>query len=126
MTLTNLQLIEQFITHILSIKRYSPLTARNYRHDLEEFLRWGELSSGGDFELLQVKGEDLRRWIGCKHNDYELLRFREWNDFVYEFDDSRMIDSNDRPPNELIVTIFEKSSGRQIRRFCWGNGDEKV
>lgn len=63
MTPTNLQLIEQFITHILSIKRYSPLTARNYRHDLEEFLRWGELSSGGDFELLQVKGEDLRRWM---------------------------------------------------------------
>ena len=63
MTPTNLQLIEQFISHILSIKRYSPLTARNYRHDLEEFLHWGELSSGGDFELLQVKGEDLRRWM---------------------------------------------------------------
>lgn len=60
---TNLQLIEQFLTYIIGVKRYSPLTARNYRHDLEVFLRWGEETSGGDFELLQVRGEDLRRWM---------------------------------------------------------------
>ena len=78
------------------------------------------------YEHILSADDELRRWIGFKHNDYDLLRFREWNDFSYEFDDSRIIASNDRPPNELIVTIFEKTTGRQIWRFCWGNGDEKV
>lgn len=63
MTLNNRELIDRFISYILSVKRYSPLTARNYRHDLEEFLSWGEESSGGDFEMLEVKSEDLRRWM---------------------------------------------------------------
>ena len=47
MTLNNQELIERFISYILSVKRYSPLTARNYRHDLEEFLSWGFRNAGG-------------------------------------------------------------------------------
>ena len=63
MKTNNLQLVEQFLSYIASVKRYSPLTVSNYAHDLEEFLRWGEESSAEEFDLLELKGEDLRQWI---------------------------------------------------------------
>ena len=63
MKTNNLQLVEQFLCYVTSVKRYSPLTVESYRHDLEAFLRWGEESSGEEFDLLELKGEDLRQWI---------------------------------------------------------------
>lgn len=103
---------------------FGDLSKKGVREELTWTLKMVMLIAS--YEHILSTDDELRRWIGCKHNDYELLHFREWNDFSYEFDDSRMIASNDRPPNELIVTIFEKSTGRQVWRFCWGNGDEKV
>ncbi len=60
--MTNRQIIDLFIDHISAERRYSPLTVRNYRRDVEEFLAWGE-AEGGDFSLLEVRAEDLRAWI---------------------------------------------------------------
>ena len=62
--MTNLEVIERFIDYLLSERRYSALTVRNYRHDVEQFLAWGEqTTSEGDFELLEVRGADVREWI---------------------------------------------------------------
>lgn len=60
--MTNRQIIDRFIDHISAERRYSPLTVRNYRRDVGEFLAWGEAASG-DFSLLEVRAEDLRAWI---------------------------------------------------------------
>ena len=38
--MTNSDVIELFINYISAQRRYSPLTVRNYRHDIEEFVRW--------------------------------------------------------------------------------------
>ena len=68
--MTNNDLIALFIDYLQSERRYSPLTVRNYRHDVKGFLRWGEasLTEEEPFSLLKVKSEDIREWI-IYHSD---------------------------------------------------------
>ena len=62
--MTNREVIDHFIDYLRSERRYSPLTVRNYRHDVEQFLAWGESTTAeGDFELLEVRSADVREWI---------------------------------------------------------------
>ena len=62
--ISNAEIMERFFAFIGSHRRYSPLTVRNYRHDVEEFIAWGEsVAEGGEFSLQDVRGEDLREWI---------------------------------------------------------------
>ena len=62
--MTNREVINRFIDYLLFERRYSPLTVRNYRHDVEQFLAWGEASTAeGSFSLLEVRAADLREWI---------------------------------------------------------------
>ncbi len=59
-------MIGAFITHIQAEKRYSALTVRNYRHDIESFATWCASNAGislEDFNLTSVKTEDIREWI---------------------------------------------------------------
>lgn len=58
----NRQIIECFSSYITAERRYSPLTVRNYMHDVEEFLRWGEATSE-QFRLDKVESRDVREWI---------------------------------------------------------------
>lgn len=60
--MTNKEIIDRYIHYISVQRRYSPLTVRNYRYDVEEFVRWGE-QQGGEFSLLKVDKSDLREWI---------------------------------------------------------------
>ena len=62
--MTNREIIDRFLDYLLSERRYSALTVRNYRHDVEQFLAWGESTTAeGDFELLEVRSADVREWI---------------------------------------------------------------
>ena len=38
----NERVLADFIQYLLTERRYSPLTVRNYRHDIEQFIAWGE------------------------------------------------------------------------------------
>lgn len=58
----NENIIDNFRNYITAERRYSPLTVRNYMHDVEEFLRWGEMTSE-EFCLDKVEGKDVREWI---------------------------------------------------------------
>ena len=63
-TISNAEIVERFLAHITSERRYSPLTVRNYTRDIEEFLSWGEQHSAeGGFLLQRARGEDMREWI---------------------------------------------------------------
>ena len=59
-------MIDAFVTYIQAEKRYSPLTVRNYRHDLESFFSWcasnAEISPE-KFDVKSVTAEDIREWI---------------------------------------------------------------
>ena len=59
----NSEVIALFIDYLLSERRYSPLTVRNYRHDALSFCAWGEASAESEFSLLEARTEDIREWI---------------------------------------------------------------
>lgn len=59
-------MISAFITYIQAEKRYSALTVRNYRHDIESFVSWCASNAEIDlqqFDLTKVTTEDIREWI---------------------------------------------------------------
>ena len=67
-------MINAFITHIQAEKRYSALTVRNYRHDIESFVAWCASNANiptEDFNPTDVKAEDIREWIvyRMEHDD---------------------------------------------------------
>ena len=59
-------MIDAFITYIETEKRYSALTVRNYRHDIEAFAEWWCRHTKCDkeeFDVRKVSEADIRRWI---------------------------------------------------------------
>lgn len=55
-------MLDEFIRYLEAERRYSPLTIRNYRHDVEQFLAWSgipDTPSG----LQAVTTDDIRAWI---------------------------------------------------------------
>lgn len=59
----NSAMIENFISYITAEKRYSPLTVRNYLHDLESFTEWGLRDCGRNFSLKDVTSTDIGSWV---------------------------------------------------------------
>ncbi len=61
--------------------------------------------------------EDLREeiWYGYEFNNYDLLKFRKWNDFEFDIDTSRC----ERHPEvyKSVVTIIEKNSRKPVWKF---------
>lgn len=55
-------MLANFIRYLEAERRYSPLTVRNYRHDIELFLAWLGISDT-DSDLRRVTTEDIREWI---------------------------------------------------------------
>lgn len=60
--MTNEEIIGLFESYLRSERRYSPLTIRNYMHDVASLVAWGE-SRGGGFALEQLRQEDVSEWI---------------------------------------------------------------
>ncbi len=61
--MNNRNLIDKFITYIAAERRYSPLTVRNYLHDLNSFEEWGCSACGKDFSLREVTATDVGNWV---------------------------------------------------------------
>lgn len=55
-------MIDEFLAYLEAERRYSPLTVRNYRRDVEGFVAWFE-NSGRRFEPKAVTADDVREWI---------------------------------------------------------------
>ncbi len=67
-------MINAFVEYIEAERRYSPLTVRNYRRDVEAFARWWCEQAGlavEEFDASKVDVEELRAWIawrvGCSN-----------------------------------------------------------
>lgn len=68
-------MIGAFITHIQAEKRFSALTVRNYRHDIESFAAWCASNTGiplDKFDFTKVTTEDIREWIIYRMEHCEL------------------------------------------------------
>lgn len=62
-------MIDAFVTYIQAEKRYSPLTVRNYRHDIESFASWcasNAAKNSQTFDLKEISAEDIREWIAYR------------------------------------------------------------
>ncbi len=55
-------MIARFLTYIESERRYSPLTLRNYKRDLELFLQWLNVAQE-EFDPSTITQSDIREWI---------------------------------------------------------------
>ena len=59
-------MIDAFVKYIQTERRYSPLTVRNYQHDIELFVSWcteNNFSDQDQFDFTKVTTEDIREWI---------------------------------------------------------------
>lgn len=61
-------MIDQFILYIQAEKRFSPLTVKNYRRDIERFVHWCTEEAEPELRITPFKVEDveaihLREWI---------------------------------------------------------------
>ncbi|MCD8275405.1 MAG: tyrosine-type recombinase/integrase [Alistipes sp.] len=55
-------MLTEFIRYLTAERRYSPLTVRNYRHDVEQFLAWLDCDESR-FDPRSVTTEQIREWI---------------------------------------------------------------
>ncbi len=64
------------------------------------------------YDHVRENDEDLRNFIGCSYNNYDLHKFRKWNDFYYVFDTSRC----ERRPElyQSVVNIYHKETNDKV------------
>lgn len=55
-------MLNDFLTYLQAERRYSPLTVRNYRRDIEDFLEWLGVSDA-EFDPEAIRREDVQEWI---------------------------------------------------------------
>ena len=61
--------LDRFINYIEAERRYSPLTVRNYRRDIELFIAWCEQSAGERFDPAGITVDDIREWIVVRSDE---------------------------------------------------------
>lgn len=55
-------MLDDFLNYLAAERRYSPLTVRNYRRDIERFLDWLDVDERR-YDFSRVRTEDVRAWI---------------------------------------------------------------
>ncbi len=55
-------MLPEFLTYLEAERRYSQLTVRNYRRDIERFLAWLKVDDAS-FDPSLLRNEDIRDWI---------------------------------------------------------------
>ena len=73
------------------------------------------LMLGASYPHILENDSSLREFIRVYNNEYDLERFRKWDDFYYEYDTSHCIGS---PQFErCIININERESGKRVWRY---------
>ena len=54
--------VDDFLCYIERERRYSPLTVRNYRHDIESFISWRQ-ASDEEFDAKSIERTDIEQWM---------------------------------------------------------------
>ena len=68
--------------------------------------------------------KDLRKAIWYDLNDYDMMKFRQWDAFTYEVDTSHCLLYPEI--NRSVVTIIEKESGQPVWRFGIGISPDEI
>ncbi len=64
-------MLEAFIVYLQAERRYSPLTVRNYRHDIGEFIDFLGLAPD-EFRPCAVTPDDIREWVVSLTDEHKL------------------------------------------------------
>ena len=83
-------LIDEFIVWLEAERRYSPLTVRNYRRDVDDFVAFCGLAHN-DFNPKNITREDVEEWVVLLTNHATTV------------DD----DASSRPHQDLSLTFLE-------------------
>lgn len=66
-----MSLIDDFITYLEAERRYSPLTVRNYRRDVDDFLAFLGLSREA-FDPQRIRRADIEEWMAYLFEERQL------------------------------------------------------
>ncbi len=67
---------------------------------------------GASYDYILEGDEDIRCFIQYNENSYDIHKFREWDNFYYEFDTSGC---DNRPEfYKSVVTIYEKETKKEV------------
>ena len=67
------------------------------------------------YDYILDSDKSLRDFIGCGYNNYDLHKFRKWDDFYYVFDTSRCQGSPEL--YKSVVNIYHKNSNEKVWRI---------
>lgn len=128
-------MLEDFCRYLAAERRYSPLTVRNYRRDVERFAAWIE-AGGGVFDPCAVEVADIRAWIVARCDEglkaasvnREVSSLRAF--FRYLFRTGRIGRElfrglpSLRTPGRLPVFVPETRMERVVERCCPDSDEE--
>ena len=125
--MTNHNLIDKFITYITAERRYSPLTVRNYLHDLMTFEEWGRSACGKDFSLREVTAADVGNWV-MHLSDTGRLKSSSINRAVATLRSFyRYLRRKDIIRHDIFISVQTLPTSRRLPTFVpKGNMDEVV
>ena len=125
--MNNQALIDKFITYITAERRYSPLTVRNYLHDLTTFEEWGCSACGKDFSLREVTAVDVGNWV-MHLSDSGRLKSSSVNRAVATLRSFyRYLRRKDIIHHDIFVSVQSLPTSRRLPTFVpKGNMDEVV
>lgn len=70
-------MLDRFIHYLEAERRYSPLTVRNYRRDIERFFAWLEFDAEQD-DPNRITTEDIREWM-IHRTEHDKVNARSMN-----------------------------------------------
>ena len=125
--MNNQALVDKFITYITAERRYSPLTVRNYLHDLTTFEEWGRSACGKDFSLREVTAVDVGNWV-MHLSDSGRLKSSSVNRAVATLRSFyRYLRRKDIIHHDIFVSVQSLPTSRHLPTFVpKGNMDEVV
>lgn len=97
--------------NFFNVDRGSPATDKEYCYSCTWALKM--LFLGASYSHVLNEDDDLREFICCEYNSYDLCSFRDWDRFEYRFDTSGDLYG-------AIVSVYDKETGRQVWRMGMG------
>lgn len=113
----------EFIGHtyddLIYIECGDPVNDEFWNHVCVWTMKMIMLAASYDYILNQDEGLQMR--IGYSYNDYDIHRFREWNDYYYEFDTSRC---GKYPEfDKSVIRIYDAQTHKEVWKIGIGLKD---
>lgn len=66
---------------------------------------------GASYDHILSEDADLRKFIGCRYNNYDIHKFRDWDAFEYTYDTSHCQSAPEF--YHSVIHIRKKTTGRE-------------